>query len=64
MEEAERLRQLAAQCRDMAASLHSRPTAETLLEMAHAFEASACDSEARAPEPAAAAAGQAAEAGT
>lgn len=41
MDEAARLRDLAAQCRQMAATLHARETAETLLEMARQFEASA-----------------------
>ncbi len=45
MDEAARLRELAAQCRQMAATLHARETAETLLEMARQFEASANDSE-------------------
>ncbi len=45
MDEAARLRELAAQCRRMAATLHARETAETLLEMARQFEASADGSE-------------------
>ncbi|HEX8640580.1 MAG TPA: hypothetical protein VF704_05430 [Allosphingosinicella sp.] len=45
MDEAQRLRQLATQCRNLAARLHARTTAETLLDMAGHFEASARTSE-------------------
>lgn len=45
MNEAVRLRELAAQCRRIAATLHAERTAATLREMARAFEASAEDSE-------------------
>ena len=41
MREAARLRDLAAQCRRRAASLHAEATAATLREMARAFEANA-----------------------
>jgi uncharacterized protein YdgA (DUF945 family) len=41
MKEAERLRRLARQCRKIAASTHTRPTAETLRDMARQFEDSA-----------------------
>ena len=41
MKEAARLRDLAAQCRRMAASLHAEHTAATLRDMARAFEANA-----------------------
>lgn len=45
MDEAARLRDLAAQCRQIAATLHARETAETLLDMAKEFDASAEASE-------------------
>ena len=41
MEEAARLRKLAAQCRQIAATLSSADTAETLRDMAREFEATA-----------------------
>lgn len=45
MEEAARLRQLAAQCRQIAATLSSDQTAVTLRDMAREFEASAAVTE-------------------
>ena len=41
MEEAARLRKLAAQCRQIAAGLSSEHTAQSLRDMAREFEASA-----------------------
>ena len=52
MDEAARLRDLAARCRHMAATLHARATAETLLDMARQFERSATASENPAAAPA------------
>jgi hypothetical protein len=45
MGEGERLRRLAAQCRQVAATLCSEPEAETLRDMAREFEASAAAGE-------------------
>ena len=41
MDEAARLRKMAAQCRRIAATISTRETADTLLDMAREFDASA-----------------------